>query len=277
MTGDARFILQRDGRAGRSAEGLIKARTYGDERALRCVAPAAGIRKAASDLAEQVDQLLLGEDFDVLDEVDGWCFGQARRDGYVGFVEAAALAPRGDPPTHRVSARNTYAFREPTIRARPSGPITLNSLLTVTAEEGTYAFAEGAGWVPLRHLVPVGRFAADPVAVAELLLGAAYVWGGREASGLDCSALVQHAHFACGRSLDRDTDLQARAGEAISADNLGRGDLVFWRGHVAMLMDAVRIIHANAHHMGVAIEPLAEAVARISAAGAGKPTAYRRL
>ena len=107
-------------------------------------------------------------------------------------------------------------------------------------------------------------------------LGAPYLWGGRESLGLDCSGLVQQALFACGLACPRDTDQQEELGTAIDAADFGRGDLVFWKGHVAIGLGEGRIIHANGHHMATAVEPLAEAVARIAAAGSD-PTSYRRL
>jgi cell wall-associated NlpC family hydrolase len=88
---------------------------------------------------------------------------------------------------------------------------------------------------------------------------------------------VQQAFLACGRALPRDTDQQEQLGAAIERQAFARGDLVFWKGHMAVGFDAARIIHANAHHMATAIEPLDPAIARIEAAGYGPPTSFRRL
>ncbi len=110
-----------------------------------------------------------------------------------------------------------------------------------------------------------------------MFLGAPYLWGGRDSLGLDCSGLVQQALYAVGAACPRDTDQQALLGESVPRSELARGDLVFWRGHVGMMLDETRLIHANAHHMAVAIEPLSAAVARIAGKGGGEPTAMRRL
>ena len=131
--------------------------------------------------------------------------------------------------------------------------------------------------MPIDHLAPIGDFETDWAGVAERFLGAPYLWGGRESLGLDCSGLVQQALFACGRACPRDADQQAALGREIAAEAFGRGDLVFWKGHVAIGLDATRIVHANGFHMAVAIEPLETAISRIDAAGSGRPTAFRRL
>jgi hypothetical protein len=279
MSFDVRITPLRDGVADRALEGVAPAEVYLDPKPRTCAAPAAGIHRAADAASEQMDQLLFGEVFDVLEEeAAGWVWGQARRDGYVGFVQAAALGEPGPLlPTHRISALRTYAFAEPSIKSRPGGPYSMGCLVAVEAEEGRMRKLAGAGWVPLEHLSPIGVFEADPVAVAERFLGAPYLWGGRESLGLDCSALVQQALMACGRACPRDTDQQAELGEAITREAFDRGDLVFWKGHVAMGYGESRILHANGHHMAVAIEDLDGAITRIAAAGYGEPTAYRRV
>ena len=274
---DPRVTPLRDGIAARSLEGLAAAEVFLDPTETACAVPAAAIRAAPSADAEQLDQLLFGERFAVLEEEGAFVLGQARRDGYVGYVEAASLAPAGPAPTHRVSAIRTYAFAEASIKSRASGPYSLNALVTVEAEDGKLSKVAGAGWMTTAHLTPIGLFEADWTAVAERFLGAPYLWGGRESLGLDCSGLVQQALMACGRACPRDTDMQRALGHEIGAAEFGAGDLVFWKGHVAIGLGEGRILHANAHHMAVAVEPLAEAVVRIEAAGVGPPIAWRRI
>lgn len=275
MSHDPRITLARPALAARSLEGVTAATAYVDPRPMTAVVPAAPLRAGPDAEAEQVDQVLFGETFEVLEEAQGFCWGQARRDGYVGYVARADLDALAPAPTHRVSAIRTYAFRKASIKSRALGPYSLGSLITVEAREGRFVKAANSGWFVAAHLSPIGVFEDDFVAVAERYLGAPYLWGGRESLGLDCSGLVQQALLACGRACPRDTDQQALMGRPV--ETLARGDLVFWRGHVAILLDSQTILHANAHHMAVAIEPLAEAVARIGATGTGQPTAYRRL
>ncbi|ATQ44359.1 C40 family peptidase [Caulobacter mirabilis] len=275
---DRRLTLIRDGVAARVLEGVVAADRYLDPTARQCAVTAAAIRKTPAPDAEQEDQLLFGEVFDMLLEEGGFSFGQARRDGYVGWVETAALHSPIEAATHRVHALRTYGFSRPDIKSRPIGLYTMNALVTVEAREGRFVKAVGSGWFIEAHLAPVGlALATDPATVAEKFLGAVYQWGGRESLGLDCSGLIQQALTACGRACPRDTDMQqAGLGTPIQDDHPRRGDLVFWKGHVAMMLDETRMIHANAHHMAVAIEPLADAIVRIRNNGGGEPTAYRR-
>jgi cell wall-associated NlpC family hydrolase len=268
---DPRVTLARPDLADAALEGLVRAERFALTTAQRCIVPAAAVRRAPDAAAEQLDQLLFGEGFAVLETEGGWAWGQASRDGYVGYVETAALAAGALASTHRVSALRAYGFSQADIKSAPRALLSRNALVSVTAEEGRFYLAQDAGWFAREQLEPVGRFETDPAAVAETYLGAPYQWGGRESLGLDCSGLVQQALYACGRACPRDSDMQAALGAPV-AGVLERGDLVFWRGHVGIMLDAERLLHANAFHMQVQVEPLVEAIARI-----GEPAALRRL
>jgi cell wall-associated NlpC family hydrolase len=275
---DPRQTLARPDLADADLEWIVAAARYARPTAMRCAAPAAAVLREPAASAEQRDQLLCGEVFDVLEIAEGWAWGQARRDGYVGFVQLVDLAEQGAPPTHYVASLRAGLYAEPDLKARVLGRLSMNSLVQPQGQRwGDFVRAPDlAGWIPERSLAPIGRYADDPAAVASQFVGAAYVWGGREAGGLDCSGLVQQALFACGRTCPRDTDQQQALGAPVEPDALRRGDLVFWPGHVAMMLDAERIVHASGDHAAVVVEPLEATVQRREAAGKGRPTAHRR-
>ncbi|MBE7218583.1 MAG: C40 family peptidase [Caulobacteraceae bacterium] len=247
-------------------EGVERAPRYVAAAPCVCAAWEAPILSAPDPGAEQVDQLLHGEPFGRLGQREGWAYGQAGRDGYVGWVEEGALAPASHLADRRVTALRTYVFSRPHLKSTPLGQLSLNALLAAgEAQDGFVAAAEG--WVWAAHTAPVGAgFERDIAAVAERFLGAPYRWGGRDSLGLDCSGLVQQALYACGRGCPRDTGDQRRLGRGVDRDAARRSDLVFWPGHVGVMLDHERLIHANAHHMAVSVEPLGEADARITAA-----------
>lgn len=220
-------------------------------------------------------QLLMGAPFAVLERRDGWAFGIGGDDGHVGWVEAAALGPPARP-SHRVAAPATHAYPAPDLKTRETGRLSLGARLEVTAAEGAFLRC-AAGWVPAVHLRPEETPETDPVAVAERLLCTPYLWGGNSRDGIDCSGLVQAGLWACGRPCPADSDLQRAAlGRPLAAGEAPRrGDLVFWTGHVGWMADAETLLHANAHHMAVVAEPLAEAATRIAAAGVGGFAVHR--
>ncbi|WP_397544687.1 NlpC/P60 family protein [Roseovarius salis] len=222
-------------------------------------------------------QLLLGAAVTVYETRAGWAFVEVGHDGYVGYVPADALAD-APAPTHRVTARATHVYTVPEVKSRESAALSHGSLLTVSGTRARFAETP-LGFVPAMHLSPVEEMAADPVAVAETFLGAPYLWGGNTAFGIDCSGLVQMACLACGLACPGDSDMQERElGRALCADEpLLRGDLLFWKGHVAWVAGPGSLLHANAFHMAVVHEPLQDAINRIEAQGDGPVTSRKRL
>lgn len=223
-------------------------------------------------------QLLLGAQITVYDDHEGWSFVQAKADGYVGYVRSTDLvAPHAT--THRVSARATHVYTRPDFKSPDRMTLSLGAEVLVSGQ-ATERFAQTPlGFVPSCHLAPLATFDPDPVAVAEKLLGTPYLWGGNSAFGIDCSGLVQIALHACGQACPGDSDLQAAVlGEAMPSDTAPRrGDLMFWKGHVAWVAAADRLLHANVHAMAVALEPLEQALDRIAVQGDGPVTRHVRL
>lgn len=227
------------------------------------------LRVRPSDDAAQDSELLFGESFTVYDRAGGWAWGQAANDLYVGYVREAALA-KPFAAEARVSAMWAPVFAAADLKTPVRDLLPMNAVVPVLSRKGDYVHV-GPGFVHQRHLLPEAE--KDFVAVAERFLGMPYVWGGKTGAGLDCSGLIQTALQAVGKAAPRDTDMMEKAlGEPVARNAVRRGDLVFWKGHMGVMIDEIRLLHANAFHMMVAIEPLAEAVARIH-----PTTSVRRL
>ncbi len=244
-------------------------------------APRAALLRQPQSNAPMDTELLFGETFRVYEREGDWCWGQAAQDDYVGYVAAKRLTSLEIPMTHRVVALRTFRYPEPNFKSRPVLPLSMNAKVVVTGSAGKFVEIAGGGYVVVQHLAKIDAFASDYVAVAEEFLGVPYLWGGRDARGLDCSGLVQMALERCGIACLRDTDLQeATLGERVGGmgeiDKVKRGDLIFWRGHVGIMSDAVTLLHANATHMRVAKENFREAVNRIEKTD-GPVTSIRRL
>lgn len=224
-------------------------------------------------------QLRHGDLFEVIEQRDGYAFGLGPEAfPYAGWVAETALRPWAEPEgePYLVCARQTHAYSEPSFKSPERMALPHLAQVLVTAEEGRFARTD-AGWVPLQHLSQSPE--VDPVAVAEMYVGVPYLWGGNSIWGLDCSGLVQAGLLACGTPCLGDSDQQeARLGRTLApGSTLQRGDLLFWKGHVAWVADAETLLHANVHHMAVAYEPITDAIARIDAQGDGPVTRMARL
>ena len=234
----------------------------------------AALRVRPSNDAAQDTELLHGEIFTVYDRSQGWAWGQAANDLYVGYIkEDVLVAPFAVQAS--VSALLAPVFSAADLKTPVRDLLPLNAAVAVLDRQNDYARIGDSAWLHVRHLTPETE--KDFVAVAERFLGVPYVWGGKTVAGLDCSGLIQTALQAVGKAAPRDTDMMEKAlGNAVNWTDLRRGDLVFWKGHMGVMLDAENLLHANAFHMQVAIEPLSDAMTRIQKI-AGPVTSIKRL
>lgn len=280
---DKRITPARPDLADERLRGRVEAPRYAAGRPGRVMAPAAPLRRRPAPDAPLDTEALMGEAVAVFDERDGYAWVQLQADGYVGYLPSSVIGEAGPAPTHRVRALRTFIYPAPDLKLPPAAFLSLGAQVTAAgAEVGGYLPVATGGFVFAGHLA--GPEAAEPdfVAVAERLVGAPYLWGGKTSLGLDCSGLVQLALASAGIAAPRDSDMQAASlGRPldIPADlsGLARGDLVCWSGHVGLMLDRERILHANGYHMAVAIEPLASAEERIRRSSFGPITAIRRI
>jgi cell wall-associated NlpC family hydrolase len=275
---DPRVHPYRADLAAKHLQGQVEAPRFIDGTPHDVVEPVAGLRREPSHNARLDTEVLFGERVIVYETTDeGWAWGQLESDGYVGWISANALARPGQAPTHKVTALRTLAFPTANIKAPPLAGLPMGARLAIAGQDKLFAVTASGWHLPAAHLALLPATQPDFVAVAEQFLGTPYLWGGKTSLGLDCSALVQVSLQAAGLACPRDSDMQEQAlGARLAFDDLRRGDLIFWKDHVAIVRDGNTLIHANAHHMAVAIEPVAEAVGRIRAAGS-EPSSVRRL
>ena len=274
---DPRLTPARPDLAARHLEGKVQAARFVEGTPYEVNDPVVPMRRAPQSDAPLDTEALMGERVSVYEITDeGWAWGQLENDDYVGWLPASGLVPPALTRSHKVSAVRTLAFPGPSIKLPPLHALPFAARVELDRVEGPLAFTS-AGYIPFRHLVPIADKGSDFVAVAERFLGSPYLWGGKTSLGIDCSGLVQIALNACGHHCPRDTYMQeASLGKPVASSDLRRGDLIFWQGHVAIARDAQTMIHANAFHMAVAIEPIAEAVARIRDMGS-EITSVKRL
>jgi len=269
---DARRHAFRPDLAAQSLYGRVNAPRYVPGEPRQIARPAVPLRRRAHPSAPFETEALLGEMVTLYDAQEGWAWVQLDRDQYVGYVPADALSAQIVPPTHRVKTVGTFVYPAPDFKSPPLMHLSLNAAVSVIDTADRMFRLSTGGYVIQRHLAEKGKFARDFVEIAEQLIGTPYLWGGRTRIGLDCSGLVQIALEAAGIPCPRDSDMQqAELGGNVlipdSLEGLERGDLVFWRGHVGIMSDGVMMVHANAHHMAVVVEPLPEAVERIARTG----------
>ena len=215
-------------------------------------------------------ECLFGEKVEILDEFLDWVYCKLNTDNYHGWVKKEGLGKIKNP-THRIITNRTfiYAAKNPksnSLLYLPLGAqLVIDNIQSEWAEISLYNNETQVGYVPSRHVVSLDHRVKDWVAIAELSEGTPYKWGGRDSIGIDCSALLQLSYQTYGEDIPRNTSQQVnlKKKHIKDVDNLKRGCVVFWKGHVGIMIDKFNCIHANAFHMQTKIEPLNQIINRI--------------
>ncbi len=232
-------------------------------------------------------EALMGEVVEIQspDQVSGYIEVRLKQDGYKGWMAVTCLCRTPDDinrqKRHKITAAATFVTAAPDVKSAPLASLSMGAIVKVEDEQDSYtkvslngrAGMQLAGYLPTHTL---GEAVSDikvpdtdwPV-FGEKFLGMPYKWGGRSAAGLDCSALLQLSLSAAGFNVPRDSRPQhafmkpaAKMPDA-RFKNYQRGDILFWEGHVGICISKALLLHANAYHANVAIEPIEQAITRI--------------
>lgn len=280
---DKRLHAYRDDLADDALKGKVSAERFVIPESYRVKTPFADVLRTPESKGSMDTQFIHGTNVKVFEMGEEWAWAQSESDHYVGYIKRTALSKNDLKTTHRIIAPRTFLYSKPDLKSPRLACLSMGSTIHVTEYEETrgtqYAMLHNGSFIIAHHIAPIEKLEKDYVTVAERLLHTPYLWGGTTGFGIDCSGLVQLSLSLAGHNSLRDTDMQeASLGETleIKPEQLIRGDLVFWKGHVAIVSGQNEIIHANGHTMNVAIEPLDAAIERIAYLYE-KPTRYKRI
>jgi NlpC/P60 family/Bacterial dipeptidyl-peptidase Sh3 domain len=258
---DERVHAVRGDLADLALAGQLFVPHYAKPMPMTCIVPNVAVMATARQDGKQISELLLGEDFMVVDMAGEWAWGFCRHDHYVGYVTLSSLASASDAPVLVVCVRAVNVYAEP----RRDAAITLTLPMGAKITGNPHGdFVETAlGYVAIGAL---DQPFSDAASVAEALLGVPYHWGGRSGHGIDCSGLIQLSlGLSTGMAAPRDSDQQQESLGIVLPDDaqLQRGDIIFFPGHVGIMADSETLVHATMHYGETVTEPLLETIARI--------------
>lgn len=282
---DKRLNVFRPDLADQRLIGTVEAAKFVVGTVMQVIDPLVDIRRLPRPDAPVDSQALYGEMVLLFEDLEGFGWAQLQTDNYVGYIAMNALTAHISPPTHTVAAPRTFLYPGADMKFPVTKSLSIGSRITVISDAETrgtrYLKLASGEFIVANHARAVSDHASDPVTVALRLLETPYLWGGRSAFGIDCSGIVQLAHALCGTALPRDSDMLMdfagrQIGEGADHEPLQRGDLVFWKGHVALMQNDHIVLHASGHAMAVISEPYLSARERIKAMY-GLPVSYRRI
>ena len=247
---------------------------------LSIISASAALMNQPDILSGRETDALYGETVLLQSDHGHWAEVELQTDGYVAWVEKRhlGLLPK---PTHHIITPRALLTQSPDIKSPAMGYIPMGGLIHAEPNQGVLAVYDNngiTGYIPEDHTLPLDIFADDYVSIAERLIGTPYRWGGRDTMGIDCSALVQLSLAATGKKVMRNSsDQEKTIGKTLDdIDQLQRGDLVFWKGHVGIMANDQSLLHANIFHGMTAVEDLKKALPRLENA-AGPITRLARI
>lgn len=238
---------------------------------MNIIKPSAFLKLEPKETSPLETECLFGETIEVLDEYLDWVYCKLKTDNYCGWVKKKKLG-KSEISTHRVLVKRSFVYNDKNPKTQPLLYLPMGAKLSVENIKNDWAEIcllynnnKQIGYVPTRHIVELNHSVKDWVSTAQLLEGTPYNWGGRDTLGIDCSALLQLSYQTYGQNIPRNTSQQIKLKkkEIDSVNNLKRGCVIFWEGHVGIMIDNLNCIHANVFHMSTRTEPLIEIIKRL--------------
>lgn len=249
----------------------VKKMVYRINETFQVIVPSTRLVESFCDTSNILTECLFGETVKVIKISGHYIYVKLLTDDYEGWIKSESLGNLS-PPSHRVISIRTFIHNEPNVKSKLVHYLSMGSLVKIKRIYKNWAEIElsekhnySKGYIPLNHLVKLNNKITDWVSIAEKFIGVPYKWGGRDTIGIDCSALLQLSVQTHGIQLPRDSCLQLNhpSFQKVELKNKQRGNIIFWEGHVAILVNETNIIHSNAYTMKTNIERYSIAEERI--------------
>ncbi len=204
------------------------------------------IYEKSSQTSKVSSQILYGEKFKVLSKTKNWIKIKTSFDNYVGYIRNQNYVSKFKP-THKIFKLKSKIFTK--LRTEKfietKNYLSFASKISIINENKGFIEYEKNKWVKKKDIKKVDHIEKDYLKILKLFLRTKYVWGGKSYRGIDCSAILQLLYYYNNKFYPRDTKDQLK----YSITNNKRkkfkeGDIIFWKGHVAVCINSKKLIHA---------------------------------
>jgi len=219
------------------------------------------IYKKPSEVSEVTSQIIYGEKFKVLSKNKSWLRIKTSYDNYIGYIKNKNYTDDHNP-THKIFTLKTNIFNKQKNKTKYFLPFA--SKISIIQTNKKFAEFEKNKWVIKKDIRRIDCVEKNYLKVLKLFLKTKYVWGGKTYKGVDCSAILQLFYYYNNKFYPRDTKDQLKYSKGnIKIKKFKKGDVIFWRGHVAICTDAKKLIHAYGPEKKVLIMPITKTINRI--------------
>ena len=219
------------------------------------------IYKKPSNTSEITSQIIYGEKFKILSKNKNWIRIKTLFDNYKGFIKNSKYVEKFNPNC-KVNSLKARIFKKPGIRTNSWLP--LASRLSVLEQNKYYIKIEKNKWIKKSDIKKINYKEKNYIKIFKKFLNVKYVWGGKTFKGIDCSALLQIFFYYNNSFYPRDTKDQIKyTKENSEKRKFKKGDIIFWKGHVAICLNSEQLIHAYGPEKKVIVMPILETINRI--------------
>ena len=223
--------------------------------------PISNIYKKPSEVSEVTSQIIYGESFKILSKNKGWLRIKTSYDNYIGYIKGKNYTDDHDP-THKVFSLKVNIFNKQKNKTKYFLPFA--SKISIIQKTKKFVEFEKNKWVIKKKIRKINHVEKDYLKVLKLFLKTKYVWGGKTYKGIDCSAILQLLYYYNNKFYPRDTEDQLKYSKSnITRKKFKKGDVIFWKGHVAICINSKKLIHAYGPEKKVIIMLINKTLERI--------------
>ena len=230
-----------------------------------CKNPYINLYEKSSYKSKIASQILYGEKFKILSKKKKFFKAKNLYDGYIGYIKSYKHINKFKP-SHKVITLRSRIFKGPKnlSKYRSKKFLPFSSKIQILKKNKNFIMFENNKWLYAKDIKLINHKEKNILKILKLFLNCKYKWGGKTYNGIDCSALIQIFYQYNNKYYPRDTKDQIKYSKKnLKKKNFKKGDLIFWKGHVAVCLNSTKLIHAYGPEKKVIIMPIKKTIDRI--------------
>ena len=218
--------------------------------------PCINIYEQPSSNSKISSQIIYGEKFKVLKKIKSFLKIKTSYDKYTGYIKNKSFIKKFKP-THKIKVLKTKIYKS-------NNYLTFASEIEILKRKKNYVMFEKNKWLKKKDIIQINKKEKNFIKILKSYLNCKYKWGGKTYQGIDCSALIQLFYKFNKKFFPRDTidQIKYKKGNKMKK-KFKPGDIIYWKGHVAVCINSKKLIHAYGPEKKVIIMPINETIRRI--------------